>query len=658
MMHRLLVARRWLSGVFRQDAMWSRLRSRSLWSAKRGSTSNQQPATSNLLALLLAIVATSFSALAGVTTSAITGRVAVGGAAAAGVTVTATSSALQHPRTTRTGPRGTYWLDALPPGEYDVTFSLAGHTTLTRRALVELGRVGRADATLEQNEDEETVTSTAISANIAESTAITTHFDDETLDRLPLGRAGNADLAPDRYSVPFPVLDGVPSFLSFGGVAEDLIEQTTVVRGAAPIEADTYGGKAVWTLTRRPTNDFFVTLRDTLTSNAWVEGNQLVFPEAGAEDDSVAQLAEAMGGGRIVPGRLWFFAGAWLGERAPYTADQRGLNAKLDAQLGAAHHLAGSYLRSESKASFFDFGSSTAWLRHTAVYGPRLTWETQVSRATRDAGNHPQPVSPTPPSLRSDVLHTRASYVVPARSGDHVLTAGATSLDGDQPIGYRAFFAGDRWSSSRWVVNAGLRYEDDDFEQRVIPRLAATFDLRGDGTRALAASFGEYSFAANPVTVRVATLGYAAAIGRSGSVRADAFRKWGTGIATNSLQLDTRYRLFDRFEAGATYTYDRIEDDGGFGGTLPDHTANGWISAELPVGEHELGVTILQRYLSVTNPPFIDERIFPTDLALRYAIPFGRVGVLAAADVVNVFGSGHAGATIPRALRFWLRVRV
>jgi hypothetical protein len=648
--------------------MSRRSRSRSRWSggrsrppvvrAKRDSTSNRKPATSNIVALVLTILGTAVPALAGTTTSAITGRVVIGDAAAPGVTVTAASSMLQHPRTTLTGPRGTYWLDALPPGEYDVTFSLAGHTTLTRRALVELGRVGRADATLERNEDEETVTSTAITANIAESTAIATHFDDETLDRLPLGRAGNAEVAPDRYSIPFPVLDGVPSFLTLGGVAEDLIEQTTVVRGAAPIEAETYGGKAVWTLTRRPTSDFFLTLRDTLTSNAWVEGNQLVFPETG-EDDSVAHLAEATGGGRIVSDRLWFFAGAWLGERAPTTTDQRGLNGKLDAQLGAAHHLAGSYLRSESKSSFFDFGSSTAWLRHTAVYGPRLTWETQVSRATRDAGNQPQPVTPLPPpSLQSDVLHTRASYVVPARSGDHVLTAGATTLDGNQPIGYRAFFAGDRWSSARWVVNAGLRYEDDDFEQRVIPRLAATFDLRGDGTRALAASIGEYSFAANPVTVRVATLGYAAAIGRSGSVRADAFRKWGMGIATNSLQLDTRYRLFDRFEAGATYTYDRVEDDGGFGGALPDHSANGWISAELPVGEHELGVTILQRYLSITNPPFIDERIFPTDLALRYAIPFGRLGALAAADVVNVFGSGHAGATIPRALRFWLRVRV
>jgi hypothetical protein len=631
---------------------------RNLWSGGRfgrrafGARSGRRSTGTVLLFLLLAL-----PTLAGVTTSAITGRVGVGDAPAPDVTVTATSSALQHPRTTVTGPRGTYWLGALPPGDYDVTFSLAGHTTLTRRAVVELGRVGRADAALERNEDEETVTSTAVTANIAESTAITTHFDDATLDRLPLGRTGNVQVAPDRFSASYPEVDGAPAFLGGAGAAEDLIEQTTVVRGGAPVEAETYGGKAAWTLTRRPTENLFFTLRDTLTSNTWVEGDQRVFPETGAEDDSVAHLAEATGGGRIVPGRLWFFAAAWLGERAPYTTDQRGLNAKLDAQLGANHHLAASYLQSDLQASFFELGSNIAWLRHTAVAGPRLTWETQGSRATRDRGNVPQPVSPLPPSLRTDVLHTRASYVVPARSGDHVVKVGATAFSGDGPGDYRAYFAGDRWSSSRWVVDVGLRYEADDFADRVTPRLAVTWDVRGDGTRALAAGFGEYSYAGSTVTQRVATLGYAAAIGRSGTLRADAFRRWRNGIATNSLQLDTRYRLFDRFEAGTTYTYDRIEDDGGFPGTIPDHTANVWIGAEVPVGEHELGVTLLQRFLSVTNPPFIDERIAPTDVALRYAIPFGRVGALVAADVVNAFGSGRAG-TIPRAVRFWLRLRV
>src|SRR5215212_10533989 len=83
---------------------------------------------------------------AAVSTSALTGRVTSGGTAVANATVTAASARLQQPRVTVTGRRGTYWLGALPPGEYEVTFASKGMQTLTRRAVVELARIARADA--------------------------------------------------------------------------------------------------------------------------------------------------------------------------------------------------------------------------------------------------------------------------------------------------------------------------------------------------------------------------------------------------------------------------------------------------------------------------------------------------------------------------------
>src|ERR1041384_856611 len=105
-----------------------------------------------LIALLL-LVATPLSAA--VSTSALTGRVTSGGKAVANATITATSATLQHERVTTTGPSGTYWLGALPPGDYEVTFASKGLQTLTRSAVVALARVARADAQLEPSEDEE-----------------------------------------------------------------------------------------------------------------------------------------------------------------------------------------------------------------------------------------------------------------------------------------------------------------------------------------------------------------------------------------------------------------------------------------------------------------------------------------------------------------------
>src|SRR5689334_7955483 len=55
-----------------------------------------------------------------------------------GVTVEARSDVLPTPRVTVTGDNGTYSLPALPPGNYTVTFTLAGMQSQTRQARVQL----------------------------------------------------------------------------------------------------------------------------------------------------------------------------------------------------------------------------------------------------------------------------------------------------------------------------------------------------------------------------------------------------------------------------------------------------------------------------------------------------------------------------------------
>ena len=572
---------------------------------------------------------------AALTSSAITGRVIAGDAPAAGVRVTAASGVLQQPRTTVTGPRGTYFFDALPPGVYDVTFSRAGMTTLTRRAVAELGRVARADARLEPSVDEESVTSTATQTSVADTTAVTSHFDDATLDRFP-GRDYAVIIAPGAYFPTALEVDGTQAFLAAIALPEDQIEQVTVVRAAPLVEWEAYGGRLQAIRTRSGREQLFLSLRDTVS-----------------EDDGLKNLFEGSGGGRIVPQRLWFFAGLWDGEDATrFGRDQRGGQLKLNAQLGAAHHLDAHYLTGENGTG--PLARADAWtasLRYTGVFGPRYTTETIVSRNSTAIAFPPQPGFP--PALasreRADLLSSRASYVLPTRTGDHVLTAGLNAWSGEF-FDAHAFHIGDRWSAARWVVNAGVRYQDVPFRGGELqPRIAATYDLRGNGTRAISASWGEYAFSfASATPISIATLGYAAAIGSSGTARVDVLHRYDSyGTADDSLQLDTRYRLFDRFEAGATYTYTRNGDS--------FQNANAWIGAQLPIGTHEIGVTLLQRYYDVYNPGFDGSgTAVPTDVALRYAVPFSRVGLMFAIDAANVFGDD----ALRRTVRFWTRLRV
>ncbi len=593
----------------------------------RGSLRLCDFATLRLLPALLGLLA--LPALANITTSSLTGRAVIGGAPASGVTVTVTSAALREPRTATTNARGRYWLVALPPGVYDVTFSLAGHTTLTKRAVLELARVARADAMLEVNPDEDSTTSTAVTVSVADTIPITTHFDDSSLDRLPTGRIGSASLAPGEHQYgSVSTIDGVPA----GTVtSEETIEQMTIVRGAAPVEWDTFGGTAVALRTRSGGDHFSFTLRDTITDASW---NSRVGYNPGSPepDNDLKHFGEATAGGRIVPRRMWFFAAAWRGEQAfanVQTFD--GLLAKIDARLGRQHHLAFTYRDTSQQTGMFPYDSDTAAMHYTAVAGSRFTSEIVAART--EIGSDVYEAS-------TGFLSARASYVL----GDHVATLGFSNDGGAGPR-YASFYASDRWSVSRWNVYAGLRHDDSELIDRWSPRVAVSYDFRGNGTQAISASWGEYALAGQPArTLRVSSLGYATAIGTSGSARADGIRRESGNFWQNELQLDARYRLFDRFEAGATYT---LANRSGSFAVLPEQVANVWLGAELPLGNHEFGVTLLQHYIDVFGLTIV-----PTDLALRYAIPFSRLGLLLAADATNVFDDHDAA----RGVRLWVRL--
>ena len=116
-----------------------------------------------LLALLAAL---SFSASAfaqgggASSTGTIQGRVAdAQGAVLPGVTVTATSPALIQPQTTVTSETGNYRFPAVPPGNYELTFELAGFNTLKRYGIsITLGFTANVNVELALATLQETVT--------------------------------------------------------------------------------------------------------------------------------------------------------------------------------------------------------------------------------------------------------------------------------------------------------------------------------------------------------------------------------------------------------------------------------------------------------------------------------------------------------------------
>ena len=113
------------------------------------------------------------------------------GAMLPGVSVTAASPALiGGAKTAVTGETGAYQLTLLPPGTYDVTYELAGFTTLKREAIiVRVAQVTRLDVDLAVGALQESVTVTGESPVVdVSSTTTQTNIDKELYEAIPTGR--------------------------------------------------------------------------------------------------------------------------------------------------------------------------------------------------------------------------------------------------------------------------------------------------------------------------------------------------------------------------------------------------------------------------------------------------------------------------------------
>ena len=218
-------------------------------------------------------------------TGSIQGKVTdTGGGVLPGTTVEARSSVLPGPRVTVTAADGSYQLPALPPGEYTLTFTLDGMQTATRKALVQLSDITRADAALTVKGVSEAVTVTAQAALIDRSSAaITSGISSEQIGNVPVGQEyrdlikliPGVQYTQDTTRGPSAGSNGQDNVYSFDGVnvtlplfgtlsaepaAHDIAQMTVIKGGARAVDFLRAGGFAVDSVSKSGTNRYTGTL--------------------------------------------------------------------------------------------------------------------------------------------------------------------------------------------------------------------------------------------------------------------------------------------------------------------------------------------------------------------------------------------------------------
>src|SRR5581483_10311856 len=145
-----------------------------------------------LLSLLLILGSVSLFAQ-GMQTATLQGSVTdASGAPLPGVTVTAKSPALIGTRTAVTQSGGDYVMPGLAPGDYTITFELAGMQTTTVRKNLALGLQTVVDAKLKVVAVAEAITVTASAPTVLENQTVGANVKKETVDTLPIGRTPTA----------------------------------------------------------------------------------------------------------------------------------------------------------------------------------------------------------------------------------------------------------------------------------------------------------------------------------------------------------------------------------------------------------------------------------------------------------------------------------
>ena len=377
------------------------------------------------------------------TTGSIVGTVRdSGGGALPSVTVSLTGPNIVGTQTATTNPDGAFRFANLPPGTYDLSYSLAGFRTLTRKGLrVNVGLTAEESASLEVSQRAEQVEVVA-EAPVVDTTSneVGTNYDRDWVENAPLKRNSFFDLvasAPGAmqggdgsartmmygsgYDENAFQVDGVDITDNYFNEAlaepnTDAIAEVEILALGAPAEYGNMTGAVYNIVTRQGTNEFHGDLNFFWQSNGLTSNNSDgitnpdgTFTNACVEDgerrcpwtrdkyrDFTAQI-----GGPIVADKLWFFASygyqrdsIWdigIDPNGPDTAftlknspTDRYMG-KLTWQINAKHKLVGNmHYDKHREDNGLDIGStpSTAWSRRTKTPTPGLAYTGVMSDKT------------------------------------------------------------------------------------------------------------------------------------------------------------------------------------------------------------------------------------------------------------------------------------
>lgn len=273
------------------------------------------------------------NAVAAQTRSEITGTITdSSGGVLPGVTVTVESPNLVGgPQVTVTNAEGTYRLNELTPGIYQLTAQLQGFQTVRRTELrVLFGTTLTMDLMLPVATIEQLITvSGAAPAVDVKTTAATTTMDRELLQNLPFSNdkrlvANVIELAPGSYSraafgavrdANALMLDGFNmNFASLRGVAHDWIDEVQFVSLGAHAEYGEFTGTATNFTLRSGANQYSGLFNYWTSPNEWVGDNRGGLSNALREQFRPLKVLAnwdltAQGGAPIVRDRLFVFAG-------------------------------------------------------------------------------------------------------------------------------------------------------------------------------------------------------------------------------------------------------------------------------------------------------------------------------------------------------------
>lgn len=354
------------------------------------------------------------------------------GGVLAGVSVTASSPALQGMRSAVTSANGDYIIPFLPAGEYQVVFELSGFQPLTRKVRVQVAETLRVNGPLAMAGVTEQVTVSAEApADFTLTPTAASSYKAEMIDRLPVGRdiRGAVLLAPGTNSqgpggnITFSGAMSYEGLFLINGVVsnetlrnqstllfiEDAVEETKTSTAAISAEYGRFSGGVANMITKSGGNDFSGSFRTTFINDDW--RSLTPYEAALSQDpriDKVVPTYEATLGGPIFKDKLWFFGAGRFQKNEdsattfhtniayPNTVDDKRYEGKLTYAINQRHSLKGAYtrrMRQETnnvfgdvmdRDSFYDNEEPTSLLsaNYTGILSSNFFVEAQYSRRT------------------------------------------------------------------------------------------------------------------------------------------------------------------------------------------------------------------------------------------------------------------------------------